>query len=214
MLAAVLSDGTAVNIVKRGDDVISGAVHLPTVIDDNGKVYGLFADVPSGDSSFEEFVFVVDGGVITATYGFSYGSSIDGSITIFSTENGSENCCPEVLDWLCRNYGLAFSPVDLYLYRPSGMVSPYSVSNTYCLTDYNVYLFGTAEDSLALRHPNNSSMLLGCDGTAVSYDGATDLVCSYLADIRSNIAIKFKGAYNAWLFYLASGLPKSVFEDI
>lgn len=185
---------------------------MPTVIDENGKVYGLFADVPTGVSSFEEFVFVVDGGVVSATIGFSYGTSIDGSITIFSLENGSENCCPEVLDWLCRNYGLSFSPEGLYVFGSDGTVENESIASAYCLDSAGVYVLGSHSSGYTLLTPSGN-YVLGCNGSPVEYYGGIGVPSALLRDIRSVQSDLFKPAYNTWLFYLASGLPKSVFDN-
>lgn len=203
--------------MKRGDDFILDGVHLLTVVADDGRVFGLLADCSiDGTDTGREISFSVSDGVVSmSTLGYDF--SVAGTITIFDTDGGDEYACPEVLDWLCRNYGLSFSPAGLYLYESASKVATYAATSAACIQNEggNVFVIDSAQDDYGLAFPSGSATVLGCEGSAVpnSID-ATVVPSGSLEAIRSETAAEYRAAYNTWLFYLASGLPKSVFENL
>lgn len=215
MLPAVLSDGTAVNIVRRGDDIVIGGVSVVTLVDENGGRHILFADVPVDFNYSVEARFVgVADGLLSFVSVVIPSSLYDGYITLFDCDNEEPYSCPEVLDWLCRNYGLRFSPVGLFLYESVDYVFHWSITGAFCDTYFNVFCLSSSEDDFALAFPSGSNTLLGCDGSAVESGGQTRVPSQSLENIRSSWAEEYQSAYNTWLFYLSTGLPKSVFDEI
>lgn len=220
MLAAVLSDGTAVNIVKRGDDIITGGVHLPSLVDESGGRYLLWADVPvNGYGNVEGRYISIEDGLLSFASVVVPSAVYDGIIILFDCDSYEEIACPEALDWLCRNYGLPFSPYGLGLYQSSGLVLPWVAQSYDCdlalPNGVGIFIIGTEEDDTALEFPSGNSTVLGCDGSEKeNTPGYTVLPSSLLSNVRSLSESERLAAYNTWLFYLASGLPKSVFEGI
>lgn len=205
--------------MKRGVDIFVGGVHLPRLVDESGARYILWADVPvDGNGSVEGRYISIEGGVLSFADVVVPSALYDGKIILFDCDNYEEYACPEALDWLCRNYGLAFSPAGLYVFVDSGgvySVYPYKVTRAACLIGNNIFILASEEDDITLRIPHDSSTVLGCDGSYMAPLGGTQVLPSgILENIRSTVEVEFQAAYNTWLFYLASGLPKSVFEDL
>lgn len=211
MLRAVLSDGTAVNIVRRGDDVLVGDKPLVTVVDDAGVSHGIMAYpvVPNGQG---EKAFSIADGVISAVDA-QYGSGLGIEICAFDNESPATNC-PEVLRWLCDNYGLTFNPAGLYLCDDEGQAISPAITGFSCWRQYDVFqMEGTEGDDYCLLFPSDD-IVLGCDGSQVYQVNNSNVISRPLQAITSPDAVTVGGAYNTWLFYLASGLPKKVFDDV
>lgn len=222
MLPVVLSDGTAVNIVRRGDDfVTSTGAHVVTVIADDGRRFYLFGSVnvaAEGGDSYD-LPLINSGGVLSFNAGITDYNEADhyfggDYIVVLRSTSHFPFIYPEVIKWLCRNYGLSFSPVGLYCYLDGALYSLpiYSAS---CNFDYGVYVFGTKEDDLVLSFPSGALTILGCDGSEqVNSIVGIRVPSQPLEHIRSEYVDEFQSAYNTWLFCLASGLPESVFDNI
>lgn len=209
MLAAVLSDGTAVNIVKRGDDIVRGERHFVTVMGDNGAVYKLCANLAT-EGGTATFSVVDTDGVITLDTNNTQ-VSVDGVILVF--DSTSDLSYPEVLDWLCRNYGLSFSPVGLTLWDGTAMLSV--VQGTQC---YEV-LHGRSVWSMLLDDDefyclaSSGRGYLSCNGNWRNIVDIPIGTVDYapLSYIRGH-GDYFTYAFTTWLFYLSSGLSSHFFS--
>lgn len=215
VLKAVLSDGTAVNIVRRGDDIItSGSVHLLTLVGDDGRVFGIdsFVNLMDEEGAVEG-VFSVENNQIRFNNAASFPSSMAGFVTAFDA-NLEKSRCPEVLRWLCDNYGLSFNPAGLYCYGGGGTLYSDVIRDAYCSASTHAFIF-SAEEDVALSFPSDStpSGVLACDGSSINAPYSTVPSIS-LSEITSQVSVAYGKAFNTWLFYLASGLPKEVFDNL
>lgn len=212
MLAAVLSDGTAVNIVRRGADIIQGDNRFVTVVSDVGTVYTVNFIQEIEPTGVNAALAIADG--VLSAQPIQSGQSLGAEFIYAFTSFAGEFSCPEVIEWLMKNYGLTFSPAGLRLYGIDGVPQLYAITRAVCDTDSNLFVCQSQEVDYALLFPEAEDTLLGCDGTAVVNpgDAVTECPAVSIANINSASLASKCMAFNQWLFYLSSGLPRELFE--